>query len=333
MKIRILGGGLYGCHLADALRHDHDVELHEIADRLFSGASGNMPARLHCGAHYPRSKLTRDACQTNFAGFMNCYGDFTHGVPFNVYAIANDSLVDFGTYAQIIKGEIECVELYRPSEFGIYNVEGALLTGERHVLVDRLRQFFTERLKDVLVLGAPKIEPFMNDLTDWDLTIDATFCANDSLGIDRYEVCLTALLEGPTERAITIMDGPFPSLYPWDEDAGLSSLTSARHTPIARRDTAHDAAQFRANRLSKSLVEEQGNMMMNQMAEYYPRIQSEYKVVDHRIAVRAMPNSKADSRLIDIGVFDRLIRIRAGKLDAIFMAEHQIKNLIHGMKQ
>ena len=64
MKIRVLGGGFYGCHIALSLIRDgHIVELHEVADRLFSGASGNIPARLHCGAHYPRSKLTRDACR------------------------------------------------------------------------------------------------------------------------------------------------------------------------------------------------------------------------------------------------------------------------------
>lgn len=41
MKIRTLGGGIYGCHLALALRGEHEVELHEIAGRLFNGASGN----------------------------------------------------------------------------------------------------------------------------------------------------------------------------------------------------------------------------------------------------------------------------------------------------
>src|SRR5690242_2891606 len=60
MKIRVLGGGIYGSHIVLALRDaGHAVELHESASRLFSGASGNQPARLHQGAHYPRSKLTR----------------------------------------------------------------------------------------------------------------------------------------------------------------------------------------------------------------------------------------------------------------------------------
>ena len=64
MRIRILGGGWYGCHLALMFqRAGHEIELHEIADQLFSGASGGNPARLHLGPHYPRSKLTRALCQ------------------------------------------------------------------------------------------------------------------------------------------------------------------------------------------------------------------------------------------------------------------------------
>ena len=134
MRIRILGGGIYGCHLCVALLDaGYDVVLHEIAERLFSGASGNIPARLHCGAHYPRSKLTRDACASHFSAFMDSYGDFTRGVPCNVYAVAHDSLLDFGTYAQLMRAEIPCIPVYRPGDIGLHEVEGAILTGERHI--------------------------------------------------------------------------------------------------------------------------------------------------------------------------------------------------------
>jgi hypothetical protein len=36
------------------------------------------------------------------------------------------------------------------------------------------------------------------------------------------------------DKAVTIMDGPYPSLYPWDEENGICSLTSAKWTPIAK---------------------------------------------------------------------------------------------------
>jgi glycerol-3-phosphate dehydrogenase len=64
VKIRVLGGGWYGCHIALALIGDgHEVEIHETRERIFEGASGSIPARLHLGFHYPRSRMTRAACQ------------------------------------------------------------------------------------------------------------------------------------------------------------------------------------------------------------------------------------------------------------------------------
>jgi len=328
MKIRVLGAGIYGAHLAAALLAEGiDVEIHELADRVFAGASGAIPARLHMGQHYSRSQLTRAACQAHHAEFMDRYGEFTHGVPVNIYAIAeHDSLVDFGTYRQILKSEIEFITVERPAELGLKGVEGALLTGERHILVDKLRDHFAAALEGHIEFGRTPGE--VNDPA-WDWTIDCSFCANEAAGIDRYEACLTVLLQGPTDRAVTICDGPFPSVYPWDEDRGLCSLTSAKWTPLARCKTWQEARDY-LDQLTSEVLERHTNEMFAQMAGYYPSIMDDFEVVDHRLAIRAMPKSAADARLIHVlQVGPRALRIRAGKLDAIFDAERQIKAIIN----
>lgn len=328
MKIRVLGAGIYGCHIATALLADgHDVVVHELTDRVFAGASGAIPARLHTGQHYARSKLTRSACQAHHAEFMAHYGQFTHGVPVNIYAVAeSESLVDFGTYRQILRDEIEFVTIDRPAEFGLRNVEGAILTGERHILVDRLREHFERLLSGRIEFGVPRGDV---DDPEWDVSIDCTFCAHDQVGVDRFEACLTVLLEGPVDRAVTVCDGPFPSLYPWDEDRGLCSLTSAKWTPLAKRGTWADARRFLDEHMPAGMIERHTQAMIGQLAFYYPRVLDEFRVVEHRTAIRAMPRSAADARLVDvIGVGDRGIRIRAGKLDAIFDAESQVKAML-----
>ncbi len=342
MRVRVLGGGVYGTHLTLALAEDgYDVELHEIAPRLFAGASGNQPARLHQGFHYCRSKLTRAACQEHFAEFMARYGHLTHGVPVNVYAVAeHESLLDFGTYKQILRDEIEFVTVEsvtsvssakevtveRPAELGLRNVEGAILTGERHFIVDRAREHFTKALGNRVIYNQP---PGEVDDPRWDVTVDCTFCAHDSIGIDRFEACLTVLLEGPTDRAVTVMDGPFGSIYPWDESQGLSSLTSAKWTPLARTPTWGAARVFLDGPTAKDAVAECSRGMFAQMVSFYPRIRDEYRIVDHRLAIRAMPRSAADARLVDVvRIGDRALRVRAGKLDAIFHAERVIRDML-----
>lgn len=327
MKIRILGGGWYGCHLALALLEDgHEVELHELGDRLFSGASGGNPARLHLGFHYPRSKLTRAMCQDHRAQFMARYGDLTHGVPVNLYAVAaHDSLVDFGTYKQVLRGDVEFVEVDRPEEFGLAHVEGALLTGERHVVIHQARLHFEKALGACVVYSCP---PGGAPRHEFDLTIDCTFCSLDSENIDRFEPCIMGLLRGPTDRAVTIMDGPFPSLYPWDEAEGLSSLTSARFTPITRAAT-YAAAKMVLGDMTANMVGERLAWMFGQLCGFWPEARALYSVVGHRLSIRAMPKSAADARLVDVvRTGDKALRVRAGKIDAVFHAERVVKDFI-----
>lgn len=328
MRIRILGAGWYGCHLGLAFAEDgHRVEVHETRDRIFSGASGNIPARLHLGFHYPRSRITRAACQEHSEAFMARYGDLTAGVPVNIYAVARDrSLVDFDQYVRTLQGEVEFVRIARPEEFGLRNVEGAVLTGERHIVTERARAYFEEQLGDRVRLGMPPTDQL--DHPAYDLTIDCTFCAHEAAGVDRYEPCLVVLLKGPTDRAVTVMDGPFPSLYPWDEAEGLCSLSSALHTPISKEIRTWWEAVEAIQDAGPHDIRERANRMYDQMAEFYPDI-AIYQPVDYRLSVRAMPLSGADTRVVDVvRLGESLLRVRAGKIDAVIHAEKMIRGML-----
>lgn len=335
MRVRVLGAGIYGCYLAHLMMLDgHSVEIHEKADSIFAGASGSIPARLHVGFHYPRSWQTRKACRDHNREFMERFGLFTRGVPINIYAVAaGESLVDFGQYVMTMRGEAEFATIEHPADYGLQNVEGALLTLERHIVTDEVRDHFKWLLDGCIKFNVDP-ETITVDDPAWDLTIDATFCANDSAGIDRYEPCIVAMLEGRTDKAITIMDGPFGSLYPWNEDKGLCSLSSAKYTPFSKACNTWAWANNMMNRITKRHVEDHTKSMVDQMATYYPAIREEYKVVGHKLSIRAMQLSGADSRLVDvIRVGERALRVRAGKIDAVIQAGRLVKDMIEGVKK
>ncbi len=66
--------------------------------------------------------------------------------------------------------------------------------------------------------------------------------------------------------------------------------------------------------------------MLAQMARYWPAALDLFKIADYRLSVRAMPRSGADARLVDVvTVGERAVRVRAGKIDAVFRAEALIK--------
>lgn len=331
MKIRVLGGGWYGCHIASSLLLEgHEVELHEVRNELFGGASGNNPARLHDGFHYPRSYTTRLACRQHRQRFMQQYGHLTRQVPINVYAVArDDSLVDYANFCQSLATEVEYITIDRPEEFGLSNVEGAVLTGERHIVINKARQHFIQALGSHVVFNQ---QPGAFDDSQWDLTIDCTFCANDQERIDRFEPCLMALVEGPANIAVTVMDGPFGSLYPWEEERNLCSLTSASLTPLSKECRTYAEAQAVMGAWPAEDLMDRAKAMMAQMAHYWPAIML-YKVANLRLSIRAMPKSGADARLVDLArIGQRTLRLRPGKIDAIFEAESLVRQAIHSTR-
>lgn len=255
---------------------------------------------------------------------MERYGHLTHGVAVNIYAIAaQDSLVDFGTYTQVLKDEIEFITVEKPEEFGLQNVEGAILTGERHLIVDKARDYFTDVLDGRVKYG---VSPVVVDDPRWDITLDCTFCANDEQNIDRFEPCVTVLLQGPTDRATTIMDGGFGSLYPWNEEKGLSSLTSASLTPITKTCRTWVEAKSVLDQQKLCDLIHRGEQMLFQMAHFWPAVRDLYKIADYKLSIRAMPRSASDARLVDVvRVGEKALRVRAGKIDAVFHAERLIK--------
>lgn len=326
MKIRVIGAGFYGCHIAMSLIADgHDVTIHEAKNHIFGGASGSIPARIHQGFHYPRSKTTRDSCQKHMEQFIDRYGQFTAAVPINLYAIAAEkSMVDYAQYKSTLEREMSFLEV-NPKDYGLQNVEGAVLTTERHIITDSVKKFFFKHLKENLVLNSTA---HVNDVYKdaYDCTIDCSFCAFDSLGIDRYEPCVVGMLRGPTDKAVTIMDGPFGSLYPWNEQKGLNSLSSALWSPLDKKCKSWAEAQVLLN-----LAEAEGTLldrvyeMVLDLSEYWPAIK-DYKVVGYHTSIRAMPLSGADSRLVDvIRPTEKVIRVRAGKIDAVIHAEGLVK--------
>ncbi len=330
MKIRVIGGGWYGAHLTLALIRDgHEVELHEIGEALFCGASGANPARLHKGFHYPRSRLTRAACQDHAEAFMATYGHLTRTIPCNVYAVAaRDSLVDFGTFKQVLQGEVEFVTVDRPDELGLQNVEGAVLTGERHIVIDEARAWFAAQLGDVVKYG--RAAGRLDDPA-WDLSLDCTFCSLDAEAIDRYEPCLTVLLQGPTDRGVTIMDGPFPSIIPWSEADGLCSLTSALYTPLSKTCRTWGEARQMLRDVTAEELASRACEMFDQMAQFWPAFSDLFTIADLKTSIRAMPRSGADARLVDVvQLSERVLRVRAGKIDAVFRAEALIRERIGG---
>lgn len=120
------------------------MKLFESANDLFQGASGKNQFRLHAGFHYPRSHATRVQISRGLSEFNKRLSQFMRKLDKCVYAISSRaSLIDFGTFTSIFRGEGIPFECIHAQINGLSNVEGAVHTGiEQYFFVNTPREFY-----------------------------------------------------------------------------------------------------------------------------------------------------------------------------------------------
>lgn len=321
-KVRVIGGGWYGCHVASHLLDlGWDVTVFEKQARLFAGASAANQSRLHLGFHYPRCAATRRAAIEGFGRFMAAYGHLTSAVPINIYGVARDlSLIDFETFQRIIEAPFLTVD---PVDYGLANMQGAMLTGERLIDCGMAAKHFEDALKGHVRLGEAARA---GDGDGWAWTVNCTYGWQDTPGVEYLEPCVMFLFDGPADRAVTVMDGPHGvSLYPWWE--GGISLTSVADTCLARCAGAA-AVETVIDGLTDRRIDEIAAAMVGAIARYVPDFATSYRRTGHRISTRAKPASLADTRRVVVSRAGTVVSVLPGKISAVFEAAEKVENLM-----
>jgi hypothetical protein len=332
MNIAIIGGGWYGCHLATVLlKAGHSITLLEKTAEIFSGSSQHNQNRLHLGYHYPRSAKTREQVFNAYDKFMTKYGQFTRTIDTNIYAIsAQNSLVDFLCYKQILKAANLAFHETEPAKHGLVNVEGAIVCQERLIDATACRDYFkvslTKHARTSYEVNSLDIhrshvevngEPF-----DW--AINCTYnqfrpncAANYELTIMYHYLDLHN-----RNRAITIMDGQFPSLYPTSV-ARQYSLSAVPFTPLVVANNFADVNQ-------PVEVHQQHRSQFEQLISHYlPSFLSEHVCIGYVASHKAkLAGVSADSRELVATTEGQLITLWSGKISNIFTAEAYVTDRI-----
>lgn len=343
-RIAIIGGGWYGCHVALTLKQSgHDVQLFEARSRLFDGASGNNQNRLHLGFHYARDWVTRQDCRRGFGEFVARYGELTREVEHNVYAVAANgrSHLDFGTYRDIMRASGLSFQELPADSFGLQNCEGAIRVAERVIRFDDARHFFYAQFaEDELRLNETVADPLAL-LADFDAVIDAT---HGAFGTDpgSFEVCLTLALAAARpdllepdrlvgSLGLTIMDGPFLSIYP--DGSGGATLTHVELTRLAAGfPTRAAAAQWLASLDAENahrIAEARAAMLRD--AEYFVAdFARRWRVVGQRTAIRFKHRSASDARRFGARVWPcgAVLSITPGKIGDVVRAGEVCRDFV-----
>lgn len=337
MKFCIIGGGWYGCHVGNYLRHlGFDVTLHERNSSIFLEASGNNQNRLHLGFHYARDYDTRLQSRDGYNRFIERYSAFSKPIANNLYAVPKTaSLIDFKTYKAIMASTgIEFAEVPLDQlPFPINNVSGVINTRERVLDNEKAKQYFSKTLKDVIRLESEITLDQIDQTSEteiivagerYDFLIDATWGKLFPLDQETFFEPTLLLYYKSTisDFALTMVDGQLCSIYPTAED-GIVTLSSVTHTPLGTYKS-HTEAQHRLDSLSDAEIGEIRGRMEAEITEYFPDFADVYSYVGPQRSVKTKPVGMQDNRACYVSQKGRVFKVLSGKIDTIFVAAERI---------
>jgi hypothetical protein len=252
LDIIVIGSGWYGCHVANMLKQKHHVTLLEKDGDIFSRSSYFNQNRLHLGYHYCRDYKTRNLCQRYYELFNDQYAHCVENIEDNFYLISNRSLIDFETYKSIFVHEQFPFNEIPNAQFSC--IQGNVIaTREKVINSEKARHYFQQNMDGIdLKLSTTvvdvvqcqsqpggKIDVVLSDgqTLQGDVVFNCTFHQLNLVPSVQfvYELTISLLFKKIKDvpfGAITVMDGPFFSLYPRDITQNIYTLTDVNHTPL-----------------------------------------------------------------------------------------------------
>jgi hypothetical protein len=301
---------------------------------IFSGSSFNNQNRLHIGFHYPRSYKTIYECINGYNQFINIYNFLTNDINNNYYYIDNNSTISYKEYIEIYnKLDITYKIIdYNEIENTIYKLNNTcnkiISVNEKYIDNFKSKEFFINELKDTLIKidnshifdSINNIINYLNIKTD-DIIINCTYNQLEPIIFDKYELFIILLYKKKkinNDLGVTIMDGPFYSLYPFDLSNNIYSLTSVKYGPIYISNILIEPNIIIENYDINKLI----NIIENDFIKYMDSFKNYFEYYGFKYAWKTKPITNCDDRSVQSNIKNNIISIYGGKITGIFEASN-----------
>ncbi|MDE1462003.1 FAD-dependent oxidoreductase [Spartinivicinus poritis] len=335
MNVAIIGAGIYGCHLALSLKNNNiNIDLYDMADDIFAGASTYNSFRIHKGYHYPRSSKTRNLCKKDEAEFVARYAELVQPESTNpkIFCVASDSctLIDFETMKIIMRGAglpFDELSLQQLKYYGFENIEGGFIVNESILLVDKAKKWFKDQLEKAGV--CLKLNTYLSEVQQrsaielevagkvYDFVINCTY--NQSIHYNslmykyHYDLCFSLVVASKLNEvykkpySFGIFDGAYPSLEPFGYNdlpdkyvrytgTNLFQLFHVKYTSIKKYNNIHEARKAYNKPLSSSELKAVTKKMLDHTCYFYPKFNHEFEIIDYTLSLKTKVDDLSDNR-------------------------------------
>ncbi len=339
MRVAIIGGGFYGIMASlevSKKKYVNDVTIFEKKKSLMQSAGKYNQARLHLGFHYPRSEETILQSMNGFNYYQKRFPETTKSIKKNFYLIRDDGLLSIDQYIEIMKKNkmnYECIDV-KESSFK-YRSDGikfkTIQVEERYIDIVNLNKNLSREMEEMGIniclnqevkyvdTSTGKLELSNGEKGTYDLIINCSY-TNPFLGFSsnklslKYEFCTLLLISSDEieNQAITVMDGPFVSIYPWLKN--LHSVSSVKFTPAIQRDNFYELQ----NEIIKRTIcdsEKTALLIEDHMRSFF---EFDYTFIGSFSTVKVkLKEDKGDQRLVKTFSEGKCFSVLQGKLDAV----------------
>jgi len=244
-RVAVIGAGIFGCAAALALiKTGYKVVLLERLSDILMGTSKNNTNRVHQGFHYPRDIKTATECRDNYSRFETEFREALIDDYPNIYCIAeNNSLTskeEFIKFCDALGLSYSMIDLNR-FDVKINGCNLGISCQETIIDSDLLRNMLISKIKNIRNLtlscntevasikkkGHQYELSFLSEAQSkesFDAVVNCSYAnintLTEQLGYEvrdsQYEYTVVPIIDLDfSPRAITIMDGPFMTIFPY----------------------------------------------------------------------------------------------------------------------
>ena len=350
MKILIIGAGWFGVCIALELESlGLDFDIVDKSNEFFSGSSANNQNRLHTSHHYSRSFETREECRRGFAAFVSRFPELSEEVR-SYYVVASKGLMDFQSYLAVFEHEgtpHERRTIHDLAQDGLHLdpcfVDGrdVLLTKERWINFSKAKEHFQRKLSDKLLhfdsaqLSISKdgeIVSYGSKL--YDLVFDASYGQLLQSEGRVYEVCLTLVyrkvdatpLAPPT--CLTCVEGDFFSLFVYDPEKHLFTLTHVKLTPMFTSKCIKTIRHF-IDDIRHADVDKRKDLMEAEVCKGLQNFREQFRYESHYISTKTKyTDSGFADRSTRVANHGRIVSVCGGKITGALGLEPVVKQSV-----